>query len=142
MIKKFYSNRNDKVNDNGFTLIEILIATSIFAVGFLAVASLQISAGKSNRTASEITAAVNIASDQMEQLMSIASDDSDLDPAANPHLDSEGKYNIQWDVTDTDLNFDGVDDAKIVNLTVSWTPYLGGGAPQRNVNIDFIKPDI
>lgn len=140
MIKQHQSN----LNDNGFTLIEMLIAISIFAIGFLAVASLQISAGKSNRTASETTAAVNIAADRMERLMSASFTDAllDSDPTNNPHPDNQGKYNIQWVVTDTDLSADGVDDAKIVNLTVSWTPYLSGGAAQRNVNIDFIKPDI
>ena len=141
MIRKPHDNQNSKINDNGFTIIEMLIAMSIFAIGFLAVASLQISAGKSNRTASDITNAVNIASDRMERLMSISYDNAFLDPATNPHLDNQGKYSIQWDVTNTDLNADGVDDAKIVNLTVSWVPYLGGTG-QRNVNIDFIKPDI
>lgn len=142
MIKQHHSNLNDNINDNGFTLIEMLIAISIFAIGFLAVASLQVSAGKSNLTASEITAAANIASDQMERLIGVSFDDTLVDPAANPHLDNQGKYNIQWVVTDTDLNVDGEDDAKIVNLTVNWTPYLNGGATQRNVNIDFIKPEI
>jgi type IV pilus assembly protein PilV len=141
MIRKLHSNQNSRINDNGFTIIEMLIAMSIFAIGFLAVASLQISAGKSNRTASDITNAVNIASDRMERLMGISYDNAFLDPATNPHLDNQGKYSIQWDVTNTDLNADGSDDAKIVNLTVSWVPYLGGTA-QRNVNIDFIKPDI
>jgi len=141
MIRKLHCNLNDKINGNGFTIIEMLIAMSIFAIGFLAVASLQISAGKSNRTASDITNAVNIASDRMERLMGISYDNAFLDPAANPHLDNQGKYNIQWVVTNTDLNADGINDAKIVNLTVSWAPYLGG-ANQRNVNIDFIKPEI
>jgi len=141
MIRKPHCNLYDKINDNGFTIIEMLIAMSIFAIGFLAVASLQIYAGKSNRTASDITNAVNIASDQMERLMGIEFNDADLDPASNPHLDNQGKYSIQWDVTNTDLNADGVNDAKIVNLTVSWAPYLSGTA-QRNVNIDFIKPDV
>jgi type IV pilus assembly protein PilV len=141
MTRKPHSNLNSKINDKGFTLIEMLIAMSIFAIGFLAVASLQISAGKSNRTASDITNAVNIASDQMERLMGIAFNDADLDPASNPHLNNQGKYSIQWDATSTDLNTDGVNDAKIVNLTVSWVPSLGGTG-QRNVNIDFIKPDI
>jgi prepilin-type N-terminal cleavage/methylation domain-containing protein len=138
MIKQHENN----LNDNGFTLIEMLIAISIFAIGFLAVASMQISAGKNNRTAGEVTAAVNLASDRMERLMGVSFDDALVDPAANPHLDNQGKYDIQWNVTNTDLSADGVDDAKIVNLTVSWTPYLSGGAAQRNVNIDFIKPDI
>jgi prepilin-type N-terminal cleavage/methylation domain-containing protein len=144
MIKQHERNFNNITNDKGFTLIEMLIAISIFAIGFLAVASLQVSAGKSNRTASEITAAANIASDRMERLMGLPFGDAllDPDPAKNPHPDNQDKYNIQWVVTNTDLNADGVDDAKIVNLTVSWTPYLSGGATQRNVNIDFIKPEI
>jgi prepilin-type N-terminal cleavage/methylation domain-containing protein len=142
MIKRKHCNIIGQKNDKGFTLIEMLIAISIFAIGFLAVASLQISAGKNNRTASEVTAAVNLASDRIERLMGVPFDDAFVDPAANPHLDNQGKYDIQWNVTNTDLSADGVDDAKIVNLTVSWTPYLSGGAAQRNVNIDFIKPDI
>jgi type IV pilus modification protein PilV len=142
MNKQLYGSANNKSKEQGFTLIEILIAICIFAIGFLAVASLQISAGKSNRTATEITAAVSLASDQMEQLISLASDDSNLDPAANPHVDNQGKYYIQWIVKNTDLNADGVDDAKIINLTVSWTAAFSAGSTQRNVNIDFIKPAI
>jgi len=141
---KMIKHHNSNINDNGFTLIEMLIAISIFAIGFLAVASLQVSASKSNRTASEITAATNIASDRMEQLMGASFTDGDLDsdPALNPHPDNQDKYNVQWVVTNADLNADGEDDAKIINLTVSWTPYLNSGAAQRSVNIDFIKPKI
>jgi type IV pilus modification protein PilV len=133
---------NNLTDDTGFTLIEILIAISIFAIGFLAVSSLQLSAGKSNRTASEITLAANIASDQMERLINLPSDDADLDPAANPHSDSQGKYNIEWVVTNNDINSDGVDDAKIVNLTVTWNALLVGGTSQRSIDMDFIKPNI
>lgn len=139
MIKQALNKRED---NTGFTLIEILIAMSIFAIGFLAVSSLQLSAGKSNRTASEMTIAANIASDQMERLINLPSDDADLDPAANPHSDSQGKYNIQWVVTNTDLNTDGVDDARIINLTVTWNALLVGGTNQRSIDMDFIKPNI
>ena len=68
--------------DRGYTLIEIMIAISIFAIGFLAIASLQITASQNNRTGSEITEAATIATDRIEMLMGLPFDDPLLDPAA------------------------------------------------------------
>ena len=133
-----------KGNDSGYTLIETMIAIAIFAIGFLAIASLQIAASKTNRAGSEYTQASTIATDRMERLMLLPYDDGDLDPAANPHPappdDMEGKYNIQWVVTETDLNADGINDAKIVNMTITWDRL--GNSDGRFVNLDFVKPDI
>ena len=132
---------NIAVTDKGYTLIEPLAATSIFAIGFLAIASLQIAASTYNRTGTEITEAATIATDRMEMLIVLPFDDPLLDPAANPHPsapdDTQGKYSIQWTVTDTDLNADSTNDAKVINMTVSWP-----GAGSKAVNIDFIKPDM
>lgn len=127
--------------DRGYTLIEIMIAISIFAIGFLAIASLQITASKNNRTGSEITEAATIATDRMERLMVLAFDDPLLDPTANPHPpapnNTQGKYSIQWMVADTDINADGTNDSKVVSMSVSWP-----GAGNKTVNINFIKPDM
>ena len=71
--------------------------------------------------------------------MQLSFDDSDLDPALNPHSNTHGKYNIQWMVINTDLNSDGNDDAKTINMTVSWDRLIGG---DRTVSLDFIKPDM
>ena len=94
-----------KDNDSGYTLIETMIAIAIFAIGFLAIASLQIAASKTNRAGSDYTQATTIATDRMERLMVLPYDDGDLDPAANPHPappdDMQGKYNIQWVVTES-----------------------------------------
>jgi prepilin-type N-terminal cleavage/methylation domain-containing protein len=129
----------------GFTLIEVMVAISIFAIGFLAISSLQFSSSRNNRTASEVTAAVTIATDHMERIMALEFDDPsgdlDTDPGVNPHEDADGKYDIQWVVTDADLDDDTVNDAKLVNLTVSWEKIQGESTP-RTVVIDFVKPDF
>ena len=131
-------------SDSGYTLIETMIAMAIFAIGFLAIASLQFAASKTNRAGSDYTQASTIATDQLERLMVLPYDDPDLDSAANPHPDppddKQGKYNIQWMVTETDLNADGLNDAKIVNITVSWDRLESADA--RSVNLDFVKPDL
>ena len=133
-----------KGNDRGYTLIETMIAIAIFAIGFLAIASLQIAASKTNRASSDYTQASTIVTDRMERLMLLPYNDSDLDSAANPHPDPpddmQGKYNIQWVVTETDLNGDGINDAKIVNMTVTWDRLESSSG--RFVNLDFVKPDI
>ena len=127
--------------NKGFTLIEVLIALGIFAIGFLAVASLQISANLGGRKAIEATQASAMASDVMEELMISPFDDENLDPAKNPHLRSDGKYEIEWEVADSDLNADGDSDAKMIELSVNWKSLLSNGV-QRNLKIIFIKHDL
>jgi prepilin-type N-terminal cleavage/methylation domain-containing protein len=144
MLTKWTTDISERENNRGYTLIETMIAIAIFAIGFLAIASLQIAASKTNRAGSEYTQASTIATDRMEMLMVLSYDDGDLDPASNPHPappdDIQGKYNIQWVVTETDLNADGTNDAKIVNMTVTWDRL--GNSDGRFVNLDFVKPDI
>jgi Tfp pilus assembly protein PilV len=117
-----------------------MIAISVFAIGFLAISSLLFSSSRNNRTASEVTEAITIATDQMERLITIDSTHEDLDSDDTPHQASQGKYNIEWLVSDTDLNHDGVNDAKIINLTISFDR-LGQTAP-RIVRLDFIRPNV
>ena len=129
------------LSTNGFTLIEVLFALGIFAVGFLAVASLQISANLTSRKACEVTQASAIAADRMEELMISPFDDNDLDPAQNPHQDSDGKYEVVWMVTDSDLNLDGDIDAKTIDLSVTWNVLLSNGS-DRDLKFSFIKHDL
>ena len=144
MLKKQSPHISKGGNNGGYSLIETMIAIAIFAIGFLAIASLQITASKTNRAGSEYTQATTIATDRMERLMALPYGDGDLNPAANPHPappdDMQGKYNIQWVVTETDLNADGINDAKIVNMTVTWDRLESSSG--RFVNLDFVKPDI
>ena len=56
-------------DNNGFTLIEVLMAMVIFLIGFLAVGSMQISAVNSNANARLRTSASILAGDIVEQLL-------------------------------------------------------------------------
>ncbi|MGA7144339.1 MAG: prepilin-type N-terminal cleavage/methylation domain-containing protein [Desulfobacterales bacterium] len=68
----------------GFTLIEVLIALTIFAVGLLAIAAMQTSAIRMNSTAGHLTDLSSIGMDQLEYLMGLSITDPWLDPLGNP----------------------------------------------------------
>jgi prepilin-type N-terminal cleavage/methylation domain-containing protein len=111
---------NKKNNNQGYSLIEVLLAISIFSIGILGVAALQISSTGSTSTASKITDATYYAEDKLEELISFDWADPDLDPAGNMHTEATADgYTIQWDVTDADLDANGTNDSKIIDLTVS-----------------------
>ena len=97
-------------NDAGFTLIEVLIAISILAVGLLGVAAMQTSAIQVNSAAGRMTTRMNWAQDKMEELKALPFSDPWLEAAGNPSgVDSAGNthqettsdgYTVSWNVTD------------------------------------------
>lgn len=106
-------------NDSGFTLIEVLIAMGIFAIGFLAVGLMQINALNTTNSARRITEAMALAENQAEifRALPFYDDDQDLDatggvdpfdilpvfdPTGNPYtVNSPGPYTVRWTVDDT-----------------------------------------
>ncbi len=66
-------------NARGFTLIEVLIAMAIFAIGVLAVTSMQMRSINLNTTARLQTEAATLAVGWMERLLALPFDDADGD---------------------------------------------------------------
>ena len=79
---------------SGFTILEVMIAISILAIGLLAVFSGQNMAIQGNNRASYLTEGMTLAQDKMEELL------------ASPYASvttgtgTQGTYSIAWTVTE------------------------------------------
>ncbi len=98
--------------ENGYLLIEILIAMAIFAIGFLAVGTMVFSTTRNNTTGNIATQATMLAVDKLEELKSqnIGDIASDADPSGDL-----GIFERSWVVTDT-----GIGASRLIQVTVSW----------------------
>lgn len=115
--------RNRK-NANGFSLIEMLIAMCVLAIGMLAAASLQYSAVRNNTTGNTATQANMLAKATIEMLKSqnIEStalavgdyvDPSPVDANGNPG----GIYNRSWQIDPLGTS------TRRISVTVVWTKF-------------------
>jgi type IV pilus assembly protein PilV len=126
---------------NGFSLIELLIALTIFAVGILAVAAMQTVALRGGAQSTALTQAVrDIAQDKIEELLSLTNTDSNLTAGDHPSSSTYEEvaqngvtYKTRWTVTDSTPN----PDAKTVLVTTTWTDLSGS----HTVNATFVKDD-
>jgi type IV pilus assembly protein PilV len=102
--------------EKGYTLIEVMMAISILAVGMLAVASMQTSGIRVNSTAGHITTRATWAQDRIETLMALPYSDSRLDAGDHdPEPTALGNYTVSWVVVDDNP----VNNAKLITVTVT-----------------------
>jgi len=81
-------------NEAGFSLIEVLVALTIFAIGLLATAGMQITALQSNAGAHKMTTINTAAAGIMEEILTWAPDDPRL-------VDENGGNPRSWDFDPT-----------------------------------------
>ena len=152
--KKFVKSINIPC-DQGFTLMEVLIALAIFAVGFLALSSMQITAINTNANSRNSTTVINIAKDRAEDLMALPYTDPDLAGSAAPGTN----HAPAADANLIDNNEDGqIDEAgETGHITITWTvidnqPRAGTksvrvtairtGRSQSRASFDIIKANM
>ena len=138
-------------NQNGFTLIEVLIGITVFAIGILALTIMQVGAVKGNSSAGDLTEASTIGQDRLEALMTL----DYLDPALND-TDGDGtaglnhataatadsndtytgttniQYNIFWNIAVDPPTFT---DTKAIRVFVIWNE----NGRLRTVTFDSLK---
>jgi prepilin-type N-terminal cleavage/methylation domain-containing protein len=154
------NNQNNRLELNhGYTLIEVLIAMAIFAIGILAIFSMQITSTGSNALARGLTENYTAAMDKVEELLALPYDDPDLDPDASPlsaakdsdgidndgdgfiddqDLDGEdnGYIDLSWQVWENTIH-----DQRIKSVRVTVSSMVNGG-DDRDINIDFYKANM
>ena len=101
--------------EKGYTLIEVMMAISILAVGMLAVASMQTSGIRVNSTAGHITTRATWAQDRIETLMALPYSNTLLDAGNHGPETKPGNYTVSWVVADDNP----VNNAKLITVTVT-----------------------
>lgn len=118
--------------EKGFSLIEVLVAITIFAVGLLAVASMQLTSVKGNFSARNVTESITLGQSKAEELYTLAYGHSDL--TAGTHTQALGYYNYSWTVVDDDV----LNNTKTISLDVQYTK----DGSTKQARIVMAKPDI
>ncbi len=123
---KMAGTNKNMFNENGFTLIEALIALFVLTVGVLGMMTLQTTAISSNYQANTMTKAVSLATDRLEQLRSLSftaatlklvnSPYKDIDPVTGSPVIVPG-YTVTWTVTTAPAPMAG--NAKDIIVTVN-----------------------
>ena len=89
---------NTLKKQDGFTLIEVLIAVTIFAVGLLAIAAMQTSAIRMNSTGNRLTELSTCGIDKLERLMSLPYTDPQLGAGTQTDPVTPDGYTVSWTV--------------------------------------------
>lgn len=131
-------------SQHGFSLLEVLVAIVVFAVGLLAIASLQGNLMQSGSDAKARTVATSLAEAQVEQLRTFLDDDDYDAVAGSTEAVTEGGVEFQRSTQITDYYYQvtaaepdgqlvagtdpdtGTADVKLATVTVSWCDAQAG----------------
>jgi prepilin-type N-terminal cleavage/methylation domain-containing protein len=105
-------------DSRGFTLVEVLIALVVFAIGALTMVAVVPMGVRKNNAAAQQTRASVLASRCAERLLTLPYDDPDLDDGShtdpgNPYF---ARYHVRWDVAEDQP----IDRCKRITITVRY----------------------
>ena len=158
MIQGHKNMSNKTIDSQGYSLIEVLIAMAIFAIGILALFSMQINSTQSNALARGMTEDYTCAVDKVEELLTLPYDDNLLRAGVHPDdfndftqatdgIDNDGDglvdeagengyINLQYEVWENRV-WD--QDVKSIRVIISSTV---NGRRQKTISFDILKADM
>jgi type IV pilus modification protein PilV len=123
-------------NQDGFTIVEVLMALVIFSIGIMAIAGMQLSSIRGNSSARIHTEAGVQAQDQIESLMALPYDHANLDPDNSPFTVVENDHTITWEVLQNDTDDGTTENTKTVTVEIT------GGRLKQPFTLVFMKPEV
>ena len=148
--------------EEGYTLVEVLIALGILGFGLLAVATMQVTAIKTNSMASGLSQGLTLAQAKVEELMNLSysaprlsdadsdgtgkdTDDDGIDDDGkdfglndigddSDYEEPNGRYTIYWNVAVDEP----VVESKTIRVIVVWTER----EKNKRISLDFVKTDL
>ena len=117
------SNKIQSSGQDGFTMIEVLLAMAIFAIGILALGSLQLSYIRGNTVARFETDTTVLAAQTLERFKGLPTSHVDLGDGDHGPIAINSNYELEWTVIDNGP----YNNVKEVILTV--TPLARRGRP-------------
>ncbi len=107
----------------GFTLVEVMMALMILGIGIFAIVGLQTRNMSYNSGSKKQTEGYTWAMDQVETLLALPYTDANLLPnGGNPAVVNDGNtvvqgpYTVEWDVN----NHPTINNSRIINVRVRW----------------------
>jgi prepilin-type N-terminal cleavage/methylation domain-containing protein len=109
-------------SDDGFTLIEVLVATAIAAVGFLGLAATHVASIRATVVGRNVSIATNVASESLEALRRRPYDEI---ATTSPTSVMRGYTSFTSEATVTAVGTT----SKRVNMAISWADQFGNHSP-------------
>ena len=105
-------------NNNGFTLIELVVAILVFALGIMGIMKMHSATVQANNYSMQVTEAVNAGENELEYLrgLEFAHDSMSIGVHNTTNLSRGIPYNLSWTVT----NPGTAGSSRNVLLTVQW----------------------
>lgn len=108
-------------DEEGLTLLELMIGMAILSIGLLAIASLQISTVISNKNGNLRTQALKLAQDRIEALATVNAATLDVStPVTETGIDVHGSAGGVFTRTTVYAELASGSNARIATVTVSW----------------------
>ncbi|WP_051309443.1 type IV pilus modification PilV family protein [Desulfogranum japonicum] len=125
--------------EQGFTLVEAMVALFVLMVGVMSLFTMQLTAINSNTTATGITWGTAWVTDQIEYLIKLPYDDNLLkdttaNPAPAPVASPDGHYSVSWTVNEDSP----MENLKALTITVQYTDR----ATQKSMVMDYVKSSM